>query len=60
MNNNNYCEKFKEFSRHYYLCYLDSEDELLLDLESINVLIKYIDLINNKLIRESLPNKKKI
>ena len=56
---NNNCEKFKEFSRHYYLCYLDVDDESLLDLEPIDVLIKYIDLSDDKLIREGLPKLKK-
>ena len=59
IHNNNNCEKFKEFSRHYYLCYLDVDDESLLDLEPIDVLIKYIDLSDDKLIREGLPKLKK-
>ncbi len=55
IHNYNNCEKFKEFTKHYYSCYLDVEDELLLDIEPIDVLIKYIDLSDEKLIREGLP-----
>ena len=57
--NNNNCEKFKEFSKHYYSCYLDIDDESMLDLEPIDVLIKYIDLSDDKLIRKGLPKLKK-
>ena len=57
--NNNNCQKYKDFSRHYYSCYFDTEDESLLDLEPIDVLIKYIDLSDDKLIREGLPKLKK-
>ena len=59
INYNKSCEKFKEFSRHYYSCYLDIQDESLLDLETIDVLIKYIDLSDVKLIRKGLSKLKK-
>ena len=60
IHNKNHCENFKQFSKHYYSCYLDTEDESLLDLELIDVLIKSIDLSNDKLIRTGLPILKKI
>ena len=59
IHNNNKCKKFKEFSRHYFSCYLDTEDESLLDLEPIDVLIKYIDINDDSLIRKDLPKLKK-
>ena len=50
IHNNNNCENFKEFSRKYYS---------LLDLELIDIIIKYIDLIDDELIRQGLPKLKK-
>ena len=38
----------------YYYCYNDVEDESLLDMEPIDVVIKYIDLSDKELIREGL------
>ena len=56
--NKNNCENFKQFSKHYYSCYLDIEDESLLNLVTNDVLIKYMDLSDDKLIREGLPKLK--
>ncbi len=53
------CEKWKEMNRHYNACYPGIEDESLLDNEKIDVLIKYIDLSDENLHREGLPNIKK-
>ena len=55
----NICEKWKEMNRHYNACYPEIEDESLLDNEIIDVLIKYIDLSDENLHREGLPNIKK-
>ena len=54
IHNNKKSEKNKEFSRYYYSYYLVIEYESLIDLESIDVLIKYIDLKNDKLIKEGI------
>ena len=35
-------------SKHYYSCYLYTEDDSLIDLQPIDVLNKYIDLNNDK------------
>jgi len=59
INNTVVCLKFKQFSKHYSFCFLDTEDESLLDLEPIDVLIKYIVLSNDILIREGLPKLKR-
>ena len=59
INNTVVCLKFKEFSKHYSFCFLYTEDESLLDLEPIDVLIKYIVLSNDILIREGLPKLKR-
>ncbi len=59
IHNKNHCENFKQFSKHYYSCYLDTEDESLLDFETIDVLIKYIDLNDDNLIRKGFPQLKK-
>ena len=58
IHNKNHCENFKQFSKHYYSCYLDIEDESLLNLVTNDVLIKYMDLSDDKLIREGLPKLK--
>ena len=50
---NKNCENWKSLMRYYY-CYNDVEDESLLDLEPIDVVIKYIDLSDKELIREGL------
>ena len=51
---NNICEKKKDFMRKIY-CYPNIEDESLLENEPIDVVIKYIDLFDNTLIREGIP-----
>ena len=50
----NKCKIWKDIKRHYN-CYFDTEDESLLDLEPIDVVIKYIDLSDKNLTREGLP-----
>ena len=50
---NKECENKKDMMRHYY-CYNDTEDESLLDMELIDVVIKYIDLSDEKLIRKGI------
>ena len=50
---NKNCENWKSLMRYHY-CYNDVEDESLLDLEPIDVVIKYIDLSDKELIREGL------
>ena len=49
----NECEKNKDIMRHIN-CYNDIEDESLLDMELIDAVIKYIDLTDEKLIREGI------
>ncbi len=39
----------------YYYYYNDIEDESLLDMEPIDVVIKYLDLSDKELIRVGLP-----
>jgi len=53
----NYCEDWKDLKR-YFNCYIDTDDESLLDLELIDVVIKYIDL-NDKDLKRDLPQLEK-
>ena len=46
-------ENKKDRMRHYY-CYNDTEDESILDMELIDVVVKYIDLFDEKLIRKGI------
>ena len=55
---NNLCEKWKDFMK-YINCYPYIQDESLLDLEPIDVVIKYIDLSDKELVREGIPQMKK-
>ena len=55
---NNLCEKWKDFMK-YIKCYPYIEYESLLDLEPIDVVIKYIDLSDKELVREGIPQIKK-
>ena len=50
---NNECEKKKDIMTHIN-CYNDTEDESLLDMELIDVVIKYIDLSDEKLNRKGI------
>lgn len=53
----NFCEDWKDLKR-YFNCYIDTDDESLLDLELIDVVIKYIDL-NDKDLKRDLPQLEK-
>ncbi len=48
-----FCENWKDLMRHIN-CYIDTDDESLLDLELIDVVIKYIDL-SDKDLNRNLP-----
>ena len=45
-----FCEYWKDLKRHFN-CYFDTDDESLLDLELVDVIIKYIDLNDKDLKR---------
>ena len=48
-----FCENWKDLMRHIN-CYIDTDDESLLDLELIDVVIKYVDL-SDKDLKRNLP-----
>ena len=50
-----YCQKIKDFSTHYSLCYYDSNDESWIDIKPIDVSLKYIHLSDDTLIRKDVP-----
>ena len=52
-----FCEYWKDLKRHFN-CYIDTDDESLLDLELIDVVISYID-INDKDLKRDLPKLEK-
>ena len=55
---NKICEVKKDILRHIN-CYYEVEDESLIDLEPIDVVIKYIDLSDKNLVRKGIPQLKK-
>ena len=48
-----FCENWKVLMSHIN-CYIDTDDESLLDLELIDVVIKYVDL-SDKVLKRNLP-----
>ena len=48
-----FCENWKDLMRHINF-YIDTDDESLLDLELIDVVMKYVDL-NDKDLKRNLP-----
>ncbi len=51
-----FCENWKDLMSHIN-CYIDTDDESLLDLELIDVVIKYVDL-SDKVLKRNFPQKR--